>query len=258
MELIKPIVKVGNSAGVILPKDWLNGEAKITLIRKPRNIKQDILDILEDDLSSIIGLYTVGSYARGEETAKSDIDVLGITQNLDKKIKKGRYEINLVSQDTLNQTLKENILPLLPMLKEASSIINEKLLDSYKDYPITSSNLSLHIETTISALNVIKESIGLAKEENERISDNIIYSLILRLREAYIVDCLLKGKIANNTDLIKLIKKLTGSKIAYDSYQRSKSNARNQRKVNFDEAEKIYNYVISLIEEQKRWIKRRD
>ena len=33
-ELIKQIVKVGNSAGVILPREWLNGKARIELIEK--------------------------------------------------------------------------------------------------------------------------------------------------------------------------------------------------------------------------------
>ena len=43
MELIKPIIRVGNSAGVILPKEWLNGEAKIRLISKPKNIEKFVL-----------------------------------------------------------------------------------------------------------------------------------------------------------------------------------------------------------------------
>ena len=125
MELIKPIIRVGNSAGVILPRGWLNGEAKITLLRKPQNVKQEILGILEEDLSSVIGLYLVGSYARNEQNNKSDIDVLGITTCVDKKIKKGRYEIVLMSYKNLKENIGKNVLPLLPMLKEAMPIFNE-------------------------------------------------------------------------------------------------------------------------------------
>lgn len=257
MELVKPIVRVGNSAGVILPKEWLNGVARIFLIKKPLNIRQDVLGILEDYLPSILGIYLVGSYARKEQNEKSDIDILAITQNINKKMKTGKYEINLVSLDSLEETLKNNLLPLLPMLKEAAPIINKKMLEPYKSYPITKVNMQWHIDTTISALKVIKESIDLAKESDEKLSDNIAYSLVLRLREAYIVNCLLKDKVANNKELLNLIKVLTGSTSTYESYQRSKSNIKAKRKINVYEAESLYNYVSKLIEEQKRWIKRK-
>lgn len=255
MELIKPIIKVGNSAGVILPIDWLNGEAKITLLRKPQNIKQEILDILEEDLSSIIGLYLVGSYARNEQNNKSDIDILGITTNVDKKIKKSKYEIILISHKNLKKNIKNNVLPLLPMLNEAKPIINEELIKEYKDYSINKNNLKWHIQTTLSALKLVKESIELTKEDNENISDNIAYSLILRLREIYIVKCLIEKNIANNKDLVKLIKNLSGTLNIYEAYQRSKANLKSKKLVSAQEAESIYNYVTNSIKEQIEWIK---
>ena len=141
MELVKPIVRVGNSAGVILPKEWLNGEARVTLLKKPENPKEEILEIIKSYLPSIIGLYLVGSYARGEQNEKSDIDVLGITTNINKSIKNRKYDINLISKDTLDQNLKENILPLLPMLIEASPIINAELLNKYINVLPTKHNL---------------------------------------------------------------------------------------------------------------------
>ena len=257
MELIKPIIQVGNSAGVILPRKWLNGKAKIILIKKPQNIKQEVLNILEEELPSIIGLYIIGSYARGEQTSKSDIDILGITTNIDKKIKRGKYEIILISNKKLESALKENILPLLPMLREASPIINKQILNEYQSSSVTKDNLKWHIETTISALKLAKEAIDFAREDGKDISDNIIYSLVLRLREVYIVKCLIQNKIANNSELISIIKSICGSLEAYKAYQRSKSDLKVRRKVNIKEAESIYNYVLFEIEEQKEWIKRK-
>jgi predicted nucleotidyltransferase len=257
MEIIKPIIKVGNSAGVLLPRGWLDGEAKITLVRKSRNINKEILDILQDDLPSIIGLYLVGSHARHENTSKSDIDILGITANIDKKIKKGKYEIVLISEKNLENELKNNILPLLPMLREASSIINKDLIEEFRNIPITKENLNWHLSTTLSALKLIKGSIDLAKEDKERMSDNIIYSLILRLREVYIVKCLIHGKIAYNSELKKIIKDNCGSLNAYDAYRRSKSGLKSKRTVTIKEAESLYEYVLLGIEEQKEWIKRK-
>jgi len=257
VEVIKPIIRVGNSAGVILPREWLNGEAKVTLIKRPRDIKQDVLDILWDELSSITGLYLVGSYARGEQNEKSDIDILGVTEDTNRKIKKGKYDIVLISYETLEKSLKDNILPLLPMLREASPITNKNLLNRYKDYPITFNNLQWHIDTTASALKIIKKSIELAKEKDEKVSDNVIYSLVLRLREAYIVDCLIKNKVANNKELRRLIIKLAGSINAYESYHRSKLRVTTQRKVDVGEAESLQIYLSNIIDEQKKWIKRK-
>ena len=67
MELVRPIVRVGNSAGVILPREWLNGKAKIELIARPLDIKKEVFEILEDYFQDIIGIYLVGSYARNEQ-----------------------------------------------------------------------------------------------------------------------------------------------------------------------------------------------
>ena len=44
MELIKETIRVGNSAGVLLPKEFLNTKVKIVL--QPLNIEKDILEIL--------------------------------------------------------------------------------------------------------------------------------------------------------------------------------------------------------------------
>ena len=45
--LIKKTIRVGNGAGVLLPKEWLNTEVKVVL--QPLNIEKDILDILRNE-----------------------------------------------------------------------------------------------------------------------------------------------------------------------------------------------------------------
>ena len=42
-ELIKSIVKVGNSAGVVLPREWYGGEAIVKLVK----IILEKMDVLE-------------------------------------------------------------------------------------------------------------------------------------------------------------------------------------------------------------------
>src|SRR3990167_8964570 len=111
MELIKRTIKVGNSAGVLLPKKWLNSQVKVVL--SPLNIEKDVLDILMEEklLNEILGVYLIGSYSRGEQTIESDIDILVITDNLEKRIKKERYDLLLIAKKTLEEQLERNNTP---------------------------------------------------------------------------------------------------------------------------------------------------
>ena len=115
-ELTKQIVKVGNSAGVLLPREWLNGMARVELVKKPIDIQKNVLEIIGDYLEDAIGIYLTGSYARGEESERSDVDILVITNSVNKRIVRGVYNIILISKEKVEKTLEHNILPLLPML----------------------------------------------------------------------------------------------------------------------------------------------
>ena len=255
-EIIRPIVKVGNSSGVVLPKNWYGGKAKIELVEKPLNIKKDLLEILEGYLAKVLGVYLSGSYARGEEKESSDVDVLVITSDLNKVIKKGKYYIILISKKILENTLKKNVLPLRPMVKEAKTILNESLIREYKGTLLTKRNLKFHLETTKSALEINKSLVLLDKEKNLNSSDGVSYSLVLRLRGVYIVDCLIKNKMWSTKELKNLIKKVSGSSEAYSGYLRVKNDEKNQENLKTEEAEKIINYVSKKINEQEKWLRK--
>jgi predicted nucleotidyltransferase len=252
MELIKQIVKVGNSAGVILPKEWLNGKARIELISKPLDIKKEVFDILSIYLKSTLGIYIVGSYARNEETEKSDVDVLVITEDVNKRIKKGKYDILLISKEEMEKGLERNILPLLPMIKEAETLINKNLISEYKKTKITDKNIRFHIETTKSALELSKKMVEINRKEGKNVSDNIIYSLILRLREAYIVDCLIRETKQSNKELIKIIEKINGDKEAYNSYLRIKKEEKEKSIISPEKAKNIILFIENKIKSQER------
>jgi len=250
MQIIKKIIRVGNSAGIVLPKSWHGGEARVELIKKPLNIEEDVLKILKPYLPNILGIYLVGSYARGEQTAESDVDVLVITSNINKRIEKGKYHILILPLEDVENTLKNNIIPLLPMLKEARPLMNSNLLEKYAKFLITKKNLKWHIETTKSALRISKEFIEIANMDKIPISDNIMYSLILRLRGVYIVDCLINNKKSTKKGFLRLIKKITGSTESYKSYIGSKTNQRKKEVISTREARKIYNYIKEKIKGQ--------
>ncbi len=247
-ELIKNIIKVGNSAGVLLPKQWLNGKAKVELIEKPMNIKREVLEILYPYLDDILGIYLTGSYARGEQSKESDIDILVITEKENRKINEGKYEVILISKKNLERILKKNILPLLPMLKEAKSILNSSLIGKYKKLKINNSNTKWHIDTTKSILKMNKDLIDTYDELGNKIPDGVVYSLVLRLREVYIVRCLKEGKIPTIKGLKQIIKNLTGSLKPYEAYIRIKKGKKEQEIVSVETTIKIYEYLKKEIE----------
>lgn len=257
MELIKPIIKVGNSAGVLVPKEWLHGEAKVSLVVRPLNLEEEIINILKPHLSLVICIALVGSYARKEQTTRSDIDVLAVTSNISKKIKKGKYNIILISREEAEVSLKNNVLPILPMLMEAKPILNSELLEKYKKTSLNKNNLNWHFETTKSALKVQKKTIEIAELENKSISDNIVYSLMLRLREAYIVDCLRSKKQYATKNFLALLDKIGVSREAYIVYQRSKDEFSSKNTLSVSDAKRIYLYIKNLIERQEKWAEKR-
>jgi len=87
MELIKKTIRVGNSAGVLLPLDWYGSYVKV-ILEKPSPSKEVIEILMRYNLlGDVIGVYIVGSYARNEQIEYSDVDILVITESTNKKIK---------------------------------------------------------------------------------------------------------------------------------------------------------------------------
>ena len=123
--LLKKTIKSGNASAVVLPKAWLDKRVKVELIDKTSEIiLHDVLDIVKSsmDLSEIIGIYLVGSYARGDRTNLSDIDILihfqkgkkSFDNYMDLKffledLLEG-HKVDLVIDDALKPALKERIL----------------------------------------------------------------------------------------------------------------------------------------------------
>ena len=212
------------------------------------------MKILGPYLSDIAGIYLVGSYARNEETKNSDIDILVITNKTNKRIKQEKYELILISKDKVEIILKKSALPLLPMLKEAKSILNERLIKSYKNAHLTKLNLEMSLNMIKSALNVNRSFIDLSKEDKSNCSNAVAYSLILNLRSVYIIECLIKNTKWTNKELQKTIKKITGSLEAYNGYLRIKNDENSENKLDIEEAEKLYAYILNKLKKEERWL----
>jgi len=254
-ELIKPIVRVGNSAGIILPKEWLDGKARVVLIEKPVDIRRDVLEILKNYLEDIAGIYIVGSYARGEQTSESDADILVITYSTNKHIKSGKYDLLLVSEDVIKEKLENDAFPILPMLIEAKAILNQELIGKYAKTKLTGKNLKYIIDTTKSALNMVKEDIKSSLQLNQDASDASAYSLILRLRSLYIIDCIRKNKSWSKKEFLSMIKKTTGSLKAYEGYVHVKNDKKADYKLPVKDAENLSELVDKKLKEIEKWLK---
>ncbi len=256
-QLVRKIVKVGNSAGVVLPREWLNGTARVELVRKPLNIKKDVLEILEPYLEDVVGVYLTGSYAREEETEKSDVDVLVITNKIGKTIEEGKYSIGLVPKASVERALENNAMMILPRVKEAKALINKELIEKYKKTELTRKNLKSYFDIVGSGMKVNDSFLKIAEEDKDKLGDGNAYSLILNLRTVYMIDCIIKNKMWTNKELLSLIRKLYGNLEIYEGYLRSKTDLKWKDVIEVEGARKVYEYIIKKLEEHKRWLKAR-
>ncbi len=256
---IKKAIKAGNSSAVILPKSWLNMEVRIELIKKtPEIMLSDVIEIAKKyiNLSDIVGIYLTGSYARGEEDKTSDIDILIITNDIDKEmINEGIYNILIVSEKFLKQKLDKDLFPIGPMIKEAKPLLNSNYLGSL-DIKITSKNIKWYLDTTEEKLRITKEIIDKMKKR-KYLSDKIAYTLVLRIRTLYIIKKLIDNEDYSKKDFIKLIKNISKSENAYNRYLAVKNNQEEENRVTIEEIEKLYEYLKKQLEEIKIIMKNR-
>lgn len=239
---IKKAVRAGNSSAVILPRAWLNKEVRVELVKKsPATILHETMEIAKRyiDLKDMIGIYLVGSYARGEESKDSDIDILIITNDIDRKmINEGIYNILIVSWKLLYQKLKHDLFPVGSMMREAKPLINSDYLDSI-EIKVTKKNVKWYIDTTKEKLELVKEILENAK----KIDNRVIYTLVLRIRTLHIIEKLIKNKPYSKKDFISLISRISGSRNAYNSYLAVKNNSEEENKTTKQETEKLYSYL---------------
>ena len=133
--IVKQTREVGTSAGVLLPRSWLNKQVVVTLFKPSlEKISKDVFEILfNHNLNEELrGIYLFGSHSRGDSDFDSDIDILIITEKINKLINQDNYEILLVSEKAFAKNLASN-LTYSSILKEMKIIFNRELIEKYKD-----------------------------------------------------------------------------------------------------------------------------
>jgi len=256
---IKRAIKAGNSSAVILPRAWLNQEVRIELIKKTdEKILFEALEIIKNhiQLSEIIGVYLAGSYARAEEDENSDIDLLIISKSKNlEEIKENSYNILVISEELLEDKLENDLFPIGAMLIEAKPLLNSAYLESInKKVEINKKNTQWLIATTKEKISLLDKVVAKLKKSNKEksknlhISDKIIYTLILRIRSLYLLECLKNEKKYSKKEFIGLIEKTSNSKDAYASYIRIKNNLSDKTLCSLEQAEKLQSYLKEIFE----------
>ena len=241
MELIKKPFKIGNSFAVLVPKKWEN--EKILIKPLKRSIIEEIIEILNEKelLHDIKGIYLIGSYARGDYDQESDVDILAITENKKGLIKEKKYEITLMPEKNFINLVSKDLY-LLTSIKEAVPLINEESLKKYKKIK-QRLNIKEILEEIGRVLKINKYMIESCIELNEKIPDGTIYSLVLRLRELYILKAILTHKEISKKEFLSYI-----DKKSYNSYLRIKRDEKNTKVIEKEKAEE-------LIKLSEKWLK---
>ena len=242
--LVKHTREVGTSAGVLLPRKWLNKQVVVTLFSPSREeIAKDIIEILvKKELNEDVkGVYLFGSYAREDYDSSSDIDVLVITNKINKLINYGDYEIMLVSEKNFSKNLSHSLM-YLSILKEIKIIINKELIEKYL-HRKQKINIRNSLREIRKMVKINRETVMFFKEYNKNIPDGVIYSIVLRLRELLLIRFLLANKVFDKRAFLDIV----GEKI-HSAYSRIKRNKREINDVRPDE-------VIHLIDLSEKWLK---
>lgn len=189
-QLVKEVMDRGNSGGIYLPKSWVGQQ----VIVRPLSINEYVLNSLTPYLGDIAGIYLCGSWARKEQTADSDIDVLILSGNGLKLDKKDGIDYRVINADDAKDAIREEPILLYPLLREAVPILNSRLLEELRKIKPSPGRLSWITDTTDSALKMNEARIELGRELS-----SAIYSLLMRARGLYLAHLILAGKKYTNS-----------------------------------------------------------
>ena len=216
-QIIREVTKIGNGAHIFAPKEWL-GEKVIIIRERKASLKERVIKILGPHLENILGVYLYGSYARGEQSEGSDIDVLVIAKEKFDIKKKDDFNFLVLKEGFLESAIKINPILMYSIFKEAKAIINQGYLEKYKRIKINKKYFKHFINSTKEAIKSNEELLELDKKIGKTVSNSVIYSSILRLRGIFIINCLLSGRQFSNKNFQRWLKAMVNfdySKIYY-------------------------------------------
>ncbi|MDO8537562.1 MAG: DUF2080 family transposase-associated protein [archaeon] len=206
--LEKEVVSFGNGGMVYAPKKWLGKKVLLVLEERQIDIAEEILRALKPFLAEIEAVFLYGSFARKEQQQDSDIDVLVICEKKINLQKSERFDFFVVSKKVFIEKLKtDGSLFFYQIIKEAKPILNNSLLEEFKKIKVFP-NFSKFFESTLTAFSKVQELIEFDKKSNKDFSDSgaSIYSLILRMKSLFLIQCFVKKQNYSNKKFVEMLK----------------------------------------------------
>lgn len=251
-EHVTEVRKWGNSGGILLPREWLGKQVRIVLIDRTLEIRKEVLTILEPYLEDVIGVYLVGSYARGDQREESDIDILVISKETRKSIKSGKYEIEIMPMKDVLALMQHYPMMIYPKFVDARPILNKGLLNEFRSIKLAPNSMQRYLNDCRKIMRIDKGLIEKDKSAGDILrSVSVVYSSILRLRALYMMKQIAKRGIYS-TDAFEAWA-IVGLGIShkdwsalYEIYKAVRDNRRVRTKVPIVTAEKL----ITLLEKE--------
>lgn len=248
----KTVKKYGNSGGVYVPSSWIGGRVSVELVEEPANPVKDVLEKI--DLRHVVSAILYGSYARNEMEEGSDIDMLLITDEdipldipaeLRQKCDVQAKTVKGARMAMVNDPIFHKII-----MDEARALINHTFLEELKKEKLNPKGIKTRI-------GIAESSLGIAKGLFEAGSEEIIYPVMMRLKEMLVLECLLENK-KYSTELLKkeLLKhgvskkEFSGIMSIYRSIRNSEKSGK--YKISKEMAEKL----IFILEAKMRYVKK--
>ncbi len=258
-KIIKHVRAFGTGAAVIVPKEWIGERVEISVKTIPW--KLELIELITPHLDKIKGVYLIGSYARKEEKADSDIDILIVAKEKI-KLESKRFHISVLTSENLEKRSFLKIF-LYAALLEAKAILNESLLGELKQKAKPSyEEVKDYLYTTKLGINSIESLIKIDRNEESKYftSIGVIYSIILRLRGLLILKNSLKGKATNFKEFKKKLIAEGISKDVFEEFYRiylkeKKNLIIGQEKVLLKDVEKIVDILKKWYEQRNKELK---
>ncbi len=189
----KTVKRYGNSGGIYLPSSWIGGRVEISLVSRPPEPGKDIPLALAEKMEHIVSILVYGSYATGEYTSGSDIDVIVVTDNhikgmrVPEDLRGMNYDIRIMRADDIRRLAGRDIL-LSKSLEDAKAIFNDSFLDELKSIKPKGSLRK--------RIGLARSSLGIMKSLFESGGDNssLVYPLMMRIKEMLLMECSLGGR----------------------------------------------------------------
>lgn len=194
----KQVVRFGNGSIVYTPKKWIGKKVQVIMEQQPLNIRDEVLELVKPHLDSIECIFLYGSFARDEQTDDSDIDVMVISDKKFSPRKMEKFDLSVKTKgECLKEMEKDHTLFLHQIVKEAKPILNEPLLKELKQLKIKP-NFKILFGDVLGAFKKVKELLDSNTDKEYLDSNTVIYSLILRLKGLFLVQCIKKKQEFSN------------------------------------------------------------